>query len=198
MTADDPRPGDDPRPMFLRTADQARRAADEVRVEQLAQPTPCTELDVRALLGHLLTVFRRTSTVMTGGQALDVPQVTTGVADDGWPAAFQEARAELADAVADAAVLDTTYTFPFGSVPGFAALRMFTCELGVHTWDLVKATNQHLPLDPEVGVAALAAAHQGIPAEPRESMPFAPVVPVPDDADVYDRLVAWTGRNPYA
>lgn len=189
---------DDPRPIFLRAADQARRVADGVRVDQLDQPTPCSEYDVRALLGHVLTVFRRPSTVMTGGDALDVPQVTTDVADDGWPTAFSGARARLGDALADAAVLDTTYTFPFGTVPGFAALRMFTCELGTHTWDLVKATNQQLVLDPEVGAAALAAAHQGIPAEPRDSMPFASMVPVADDADVYDRLVAWTGRDPYA
>lgn len=189
---------DDTRPMFFRAADQARAAVGEVRAEQLTEPTPCSEYDVRALLGHMLTVFRRVSTVLTGGQAQDVPQVTTGIADASWSDAFREARAQLGDVLADGAVLDTTYAFPFGTVPGFVALRNFTLELSVHTWDLVKATKQQAALDPEIGAAALAAARQGLPAEPRDNLPFAPVVPVPDDADVYDQLVAWTGRDPYA
>ncbi|MGH3098841.1 MAG: TIGR03086 family metal-binding protein [Streptosporangiales bacterium] len=189
---------DDPRPMFFRTADQVGRAIAEVGAEQLDQPTPCQEYDVRALLGHLLSVYRRVSTVMAGGEARDVPQVTTGVADDGWQDAFADARTRLADTLADATVLDTPYTFPFGTLPGSAALRAFTFELGVHTWDLVKATNQEAALDPEVGAAALAAARQGLPAEPRDGLPFAAVVRVPDDADVYDQLAGWAGRNPHA
>ncbi|GAA1511493.1 hypothetical protein [Nocardioides humi] len=36
-----------------------------------------------------------------------------------------------------------------------------------------------------------------MPAEPRGGeIPFGPVVPVADDAPAYDRLVAWTGRDP--
>lgn len=188
---------DDTRPMFFRAADQVQRVVAEVGAEQLTQPTPCPEYDVDALLGHVLSVFRRVSTVMSGGQARDVPQVITGIAADGWQEAVQQARKDVGDVLADAAVLDAMYTFPFGTLPGSAALRGFVFELGVHTWDLATATNQNTPLDPEIGAAALEAARQGLPAEPRDGLPFAAVVPVPDDADVYEQLAGWAGRNPY-
>ena len=189
---------DDPRPMFFRSADQIQGLVAGVRAEQLTQPTPCQEYDVQALLGHILYVFRRVTTVMAGGQASDVPHVTTGIAADGWHDAFTDARSRLEDTLADAAVLDTTYTFPFGTLPGSAALGGFVFELGVHTWDLVAATGQQVELDPEIGATALATARQALPAEPRDSLPFDAVVPVPEDADVYDQLAGWAGRDPYA
>lgn len=188
---------DDPRPLFFRAADQVQRAVSGVRATQLAQPTPCAEFDVRALLGHLLSVFRRVGWVAGGGDGSEVPHVTTGIGDDDWPGAFLEARARLEQNLADDAVLDTMLTFPFGTMPGAAALRMFTGELAMHGWDLVTATGQSMPLDPDLGMFAFAAAREGIPAEPRGGdMPFAPVVSVSDDADVYDQLAGWLGRDP--
>jgi hypothetical protein len=70
-----------------------------------------------------------------------------------------------------------------------------SAELGVHTWDLLRATGRPLPLDDEVAERGLAFMQQGMTEENRGDA-FAPAVSVPDDASAYDRLVAFAGRDP--
>lgn len=67
----------------------------------------------------------------------------------------------------------------------------------MHGWDLATATGQTAELNPDLGGVALDSARRFVPAEPRGGhVPFGPVVPVPDDADVYTRLAGWLGRRP--
>ena len=76
-------------------------------------------------------------------------------------------------------------------------LAQFTGEIVVHTWGLATATGQWGEWQPEVLELAFESYEQGLPAEGREQFPvFKPVVPVPDDASLIDRIVAWTGRQP--
>jgi hypothetical protein len=52
-------------------------------------------------------------------------------------------------------------------------------------------------LNDALATAALPAYMEKVPAEPRgPEIPFGPVVEVGDDATPYERLVAWTGRDP--
>jgi uncharacterized protein (TIGR03086 family) len=85
---------------------------------------------------------------------------------------------------------------PFGTLPGAAALAMYTGEITTHTWDLAVATGRPPVWDDDVVSGALAAVGRGLPAERGPGIPFAPPVPVPDDAPVIDRLLAWQGRDP--
>ena len=56
----------DPRPLQARAVENARGAVAAVRPEQLTLPTPCTEFDVRALLGHIVAVLHRVAAVGRG------------------------------------------------------------------------------------------------------------------------------------
>ena len=49
----------DPRSLFAGAVAAAGMAITAVTPEQLTLPTPCTDFDVRALLGHLLVVLDR-------------------------------------------------------------------------------------------------------------------------------------------
>lgn len=189
--------GTDPRPMFHRAVDQAEQVISTVRPDQLAGTTPCADFDVRTLLGHLVAGLRRLDTVGSGGAALDVPRVISGIPDDGWAEAYRDAHAATRRTWANDDVLDRTLSMPFGEAPGRGVLGVFTFETAVHSWDLASAIGYAEPLDADVGDAALAAARARVPAEPRGGpVPFAPVVPVPDDAGVYERLAGWLGRVP--
>src|SRR5215207_9639280 len=97
---------DDPRPLFHRAADQAQRLIAGTTPDQLNGPTPCAEYDVRSLLGHMVTGFRRIAHVAAGGNALDIPTVTQDVEPSGWAQAVADARAKLDAVWADDAVLD--------------------------------------------------------------------------------------------
>lgn len=196
MTADS-QAAIDPRPIFFRAADQAERVVGAVRTDQLGEPTPCAEYDVRTLLGHFVSVLRRIDTVGRGGHPFDVPQVTTDLPDERVAEAFRDARAAVEKTWSDDAVLDAVLTLPWGEMPGRFALQGYVTEVATHTWDLATATGDPSTLDPEIAEAALVPARAMLPAEPRGGeVPFGPVVDVPDDASAYDRLVAWFGRTP--
>jgi uncharacterized protein (TIGR03086 family) len=190
------RPTTDPRPDFFSAAATAYDAVAAVSPDQLDGPTPCAEFDVRALLGHLVAVFRRVTSIAAGIPAIGHAPLVTGVPDDGWADAARAAVRDMECAWADPAVLGLEMQLPFGTVPGAAALAMYTGEVSTHTWDLAVATGQSPAWDDEVLAGAVAAVHRKLPAERGPGIPFGAPVPVPDDAPLIDRLVAWQGRNP--
>jgi uncharacterized protein (TIGR03086 family) len=94
-------------------------------------------------------------------------------------------------------VLDRVCRVPWGTVSGAVAVNSYARELATHSWDLAKATDRLEMLDDSIATYLLPMTKQYLPAEPRGGqIPFAPVVPVADDAAPYDQLVAWQGRRP--
>jgi uncharacterized protein (TIGR03086 family) len=187
----------DPRPAFFAAVRTACDTVAEVPPGRLSEPTPCSEYDVRALLGHLVAVFHRVTSLAAGAPAVGHAPLVTDVPDDGWDAAARAAVGELEEAWADPAVLQREMVLPFGTLPGAAALASYTGEIITHTWDLAVSTAQSPDWDDEVVSGALAAIRSKLPAATRPpGVPFADAVPVPADAPLMDRLVAWQGRDP--
>ncbi|MQA05593.1 MAG: TIGR03086 family protein [Streptosporangiales bacterium] len=180
----------------MRAVAQTEDVIASVDEEQLDEPTPCAEFDVRTLLGHLVSVIRRVDVVGSGGSAFDVPPVAADVTDDAWLTAFQRARAAMEETWSDEAVLDQVLVLPFGEMPGRAALDGYSMEFTAHGWDLAKAVGAVDRLDPQLAEAVLPKAHRMLAAEGREQLPFDPVVEVPAGAGPYDQLVGWMGRQP--
>ncbi|WP_055493595.1 TIGR03086 family metal-binding protein [Streptomyces sp. TP-A0356] len=187
----------DPRPLYTRAADQAAALVRTVRPEQLAGPTPCDGFDVRTLLSHLVGGARRIAVVGAGGDGLAVHPFVDGVADDGWPTAYDEARAEAERAWAEDARLAAPVRVPWGEVPGRNALSGYVMESVTHTWDLWEALGRPAQLDPELAEFALSVAQVLLPEPERgDEVPFASALPAPEGAGAYVRLAAWLGREP--
>ena len=184
-----------------------------VRPDQLGDPTPCTKYDVRTLVGHLVAVLQRVAVVGAGGDPFTSPEFVTGVADDGWVAAYGAFAADIERVWSDDAVLGRLCTLPWAQLPGFITLSIYVNEVTVHTWDLATATGQHPAWDASVLSLVMAAMQQGLPAAGRkesfaaakaeipvehrtEGDPFDEAVEVAADAPLIDRLVAWNGRRP--
>ena len=190
-------PPADPREALFSAVDQAVAVVGLLRPDRLAGPTPCAEYDVRHLTGHLVAVLRRIGYVAGGGHAYDVPSIVLDLPDDGWLTAAEANAAGLRSAWADGAVLDRVLRLPCGEVPGRVAALAYVQELTTHAWDLATALGRADVLDPALAELALVAAQRFLPAEPRGGpVPFGPPLPVAADAPVYDRLVAWLGRDP--
>ena len=185
----------DPRPRYRAATEWVVGLAAGVRPDQLTAPTPCPEFDVRTLLGHLVTTARRARAVGDGRPPLDVPVVTTGVADADWASTYaMDAKHALA-AWSDER-LTAQVEVPWGTVPGRAAVWAYVNETLVHGWDLAVATGQPAEADPAVAQAALVAAQRAIPAEPRGGpVPFAAPVPPAPNAGPTERLANWSGRS---
>jgi uncharacterized protein (TIGR03086 family) len=82
------------------------------------------------------------------------------------------------------------------TLPGAVAGAVAADELVVHGWDLARATGQEyepdeVALRAAYGFLVAAAANSG----PGEGV-FGPVVPVPDDAPLLDRVIGLSGRDP--
>ncbi|WP_154792281.1 TIGR03086 family metal-binding protein [Occultella kanbiaonis] len=185
----------DPRPLLARVLDQTGALIADTDESQSSLPTPCAEFDVGALVGHLQGVVRRIGVVLAGRPFFEAP---SHVDSTDWAADWADGRAGTDAVLADDESLTRAVTVPWGQVPGAAAIGSYVGELAVHSWDLAAATDRTDALDGELAVIALAAYQQMLPAEPRGGqIPFAAPVPVPDGADAYARLVAWTGRDPY-
>ncbi|GAA0908767.1 TIGR03086 family metal-binding protein [Pseudonocardia zijingensis] len=168
-----------------------------VRPEQLDLPTPCAELDVRALLAHLVATGHRAAAVGRGEDPSSVPWSAPQAPGDDWGSAYVTAiDAARAAWRGSTDKLDRTVRAPFGEVPGRAALTAYTSETLVHGWDLAVATGQPEEADPAVVAPILAAMERFLPAEPRGGpVPFAAPVPPRAEAGPTERLAHWCGRS---
>jgi uncharacterized protein (TIGR03086 family) len=189
---------DDPRPALLRAADQiAGLVEPDLRLDA---PTPCEGWTVEDLLAHLVTVHRRVAHVGRGGHPFDLPHQLPQDDAAAYVAALADGRREVVDVWGpdgDAAVLDRDLTVPWGVVPGRVAGWGYVRELAVHAWDLASALGSTDTLDAGLAEDVVDHVRAALPAEPRGgAIPFGPVVPVPDDAGAYPRLVGWLGRDP--
>lgn len=201
---------DDPRAVFARAVALAGDTIAAVGPEALTRPTPCADMDVRALLGHLVVVLRRVAAVARNEDTTAWAPVATDVADDAWLGAWRAAAHEVQQAWTDDATLDAPIVLPWTTMTGRQALATYTNEVTVHTWDLARATGQSPRWDESVVAVAYdairaelpeaergprwAAAKQFMPAGFPWVDPFADATPVADDAPLVDRLAAWNGR----
>lgn len=198
----------DPRPVLDRAVATGASVVARVRPDQLDAPTPCTEMDVRAMLGHLVGVLDRIAALGRGDDPFAVTE--TLVADDAWSEAWTRSARRAAEAWRDDTVLERPMALPWIQGSGAEVLASYFSELTVHTWDLATATGQQPDWDDTVVTAALAA-RDILPAENRRALfeeisaamgldevaiPFAEAIPVAEDAPAIDRLVAWNGRDP--
>jgi uncharacterized protein (TIGR03086 family) len=108
-----------------------------------------------------------------------------------WRTRFAEQTERLVEAWSDPVALEGTSPatgMPQEMVGGLALL-----ELTVHGWDVARATGQEY--DPDEA-ALLAARDLLAPNEGRPDGLFGPIVPVPDDAPLLDRVIGLSGRDP--
>ncbi|MET9399118.1 TIGR03086 family metal-binding protein [Kitasatospora sp. NPDC002965] len=185
----------DPRPLYLLALGQLEKLIAEAGPETLDRPTPCTEYDLRTLLGHVVGGIHRFAYLGEGGRSEDVAAMTGDLADDAWPAALDRARTRATAAWAEDARLDRSTAAPWGEVPGRAAVGGYILETVTHSWDISRALGSTVPLDERLAETALAIAEAVLPTGPREGAPFGPDLPAPADADPYTRLAAFLGRE---
>jgi uncharacterized protein (TIGR03086 family) len=189
--------------MTTTTPDLAPQAAEVARLvalvrdEQLTDPTPCADTSVAALLDHLhgLAIGMRMAAEKTPTGSPPTASADALPADwreripmelDSLVASWQRPSAWEGMTVAGGVDLP-------GAVMGVVALT----EVLVHGWDLAVAIGAPYAVDDASAQRCLAHAvwfAEALP-EGRNSI-YGPVVPVPEEAPVLDRLLGATGRDP--
>lgn len=157
-----------------------------IEPDQLTNPTPCTEFDVRELVHHLL---HWGPSLEGAGRKENVPPSDVDTED--WRDAL---LAQLTRTV-DAWTPPSAWEGDTHMGPARVIGEMIVGEFVTHAWDLARATGQPLDLPEEL----LAYAYDGIAAgadQAREMGIYGPEVPVAADAPLFDRLLGVTGRDP--
>ena len=182
----------------------ARRMADLVAGvpdELLDAPTPNPEYT----LGDLVEHVGGAASAFTGAAAKDLGDATSqgpsGDASrlsDDWRTRIPRDLAALADAWRDPDAWTGMTKAGGVDLPGEVAGLVALDELVIHGWDIARATGQAY----EVDVGSLEAVHGFVAQFSEPGMEearaglFGPVVEVPEEAPLLDRVIGLTGRDP--
>lgn len=162
-----------------------------VRPDQLGDPTPCPEYDVRTLLDHIVGWLR---SFAAGTNEREVTDDPTSFTTDDYAGAFTAAADDLVAGWRTHGV-ERNVTFASREMPGPVVLGMTLMEYVTHGCDLAIATGQEVPFSDEELETALGHARKNLPDGARGDF-FGPPVPVADDAPLLDRYLAYLGRQP--
>jgi uncharacterized protein (TIGR03086 family) len=160
---------------------------------QWPDPTPCTELNVREVLNHLVSG----NLLFAALARKDPPPDRTAdhLGDDPL-GAFQRTGRELREAFSSPGALEAVYTAPFGTGPGVVLVHVRIGELLAHGWDLARATGQPADFPADLAEQSLAGLRRQLSSRPEgPGAPFGPEVAVPGDASAIDRLAGFLGRT---
>ncbi|SDE71029.1 TIGR03086 family protein [Blastococcus fimeti] len=177
-------------------ADELRRVAAAVDDAQLGNPTPCGPMTVAGLLDHLVGLtlaFRMAAEKVVPGGA---PQADAANLAADWRTRLPAQLDELVEAWRKPDAWEGMAEAGGVQMPGAAMAVVALDELVVHGWDLAVATGQEYRPDEESAQRCLEfAASFGADPEARAGL-YGPVVPVPENAPLLDRLLGQTGRDP--
>jgi uncharacterized protein (TIGR03086 family) len=176
-----------------RATEVAGKVVSGIKTDQLSEPTPCTELDVRGLLNHLVGGLEMLRDAASGGAPAMPDGQQFDEADPG--KTYDERRTKLLEAVRQPGVLDKGWKMPFGELPGKMMAGIAFMEHLTHAWDLAKATGQDTTLPADLVKECTDVV---TPMDAMLRMPgvCGPAVEVPDDASDQDKLIAFMGRQP--
>ncbi len=182
---------EDPRELHRRAGAMAEGVIARIAPERLADPTPCTEWDVRGVINHMVGGNLRFAAQLTGEPG---PERGDDVLGDDPLTAFRDSMHRLCAAFDRDGLLEETVQTPFGPGPGAMLVTMRASDLTVHSWDLAAATGQPRDLDPDL-IGFVDAAFRVRPIPRGGDSPFGAAQPISDDAPAADRLAAFVGRT---
>lgn len=195
-------PYPDCRTTLLESYENAAVILSGVTAEQVTLRTPCPDYDVSGLIDHMVEAACRAA-ALGRGLAPPAGDDSPHVELDDALAQLRRAAKEAAQAWGDDSRLSSSFTMPWGEeYSGAALVNMYLTELAAHAWDLAVATGQIDRLDPSLAVPALDGARAMIKPEYRDMVapgsPFGAEIPPPPDANDWERLAAFMGRDPRA
>lgn len=181
-----------------------RRMADliaGVGDEMLDRPTPCPVYTLGDLLDHVAgaaVAFTAAAKKDLGDTTSRPPSGDASRLGDDWRTRIRRDLELLAAAWRDPAAWSGMTEAGGVQLPGEVAGLVVLDEMVVHGWDVARASGQAYECDPDLleVVHGFVAQLSGPGQEELRSQMFGPVVEVPDDAPLLDRVIGLSGRDP--
>jgi len=184
-------------PAARRMADLLSRIPDDL----LTGPTPCPKYTLGDLVEHvggLSLAFAAAAAKETDDIAAQAPAPDAERLGDDWRTRIPRDLAALAEAWRNPQAWTGMTKAGGVDLPGDIAGLVALDELVIHGWDVARASGQ--PYDPDEQtletVHGFVSQFSGPGQEEARAGLFGPVVVVPDDAPLLDRVIGLTGRDP--
>jgi uncharacterized protein (TIGR03086 family) len=189
------------RPDFGNATGQLARLLDGITDDQLTAPTPCEKYVLGDLIDHvggLCVAFAAAAAKDLGEKTSRAPSGDAGRLGGGWRASIPWQLTALAAAWRDPAAWAGMTQVGGIDLPAEVAATVALNELTVHGWDIARASGQPFDGDPAAVEAAIqfAAAMSAPDQQAGRAAIFGPVVDVPADATLLNRLIGLSGRDP--
>ena len=186
--------GSDLQELYRRACERFGEHVHAVKDDQWAGPTPCTEWDVRALVGHLITEVAWVPPLVGGRSVAEVGDELSGdLTGDDPVASWDRYAPPSIEVVAEPGAMERTVRLTRRELPASEyATEVFT-DLLIHGWDLARAIGADETLDPE-SVEVVYEAMKPHEAELKASGVFGEMIVPPDGADRQTELLAVFGR----
>jgi uncharacterized protein (TIGR03086 family) len=161
------------------------------------QTTPCADWDLRTLLNHTILWTSYSAERRAYGESVAEDLMSKDfTADPGYAEAYQAQIAKAVAAWSDPEAWTRELGVMGNTTPAGDVAAMLIMEMVLHGWDVARATGQDYQCDETLAQAVLATVEaQGDMF--RQYQGFAAVVPVPDDAATFDRVLGLSGRDPH-
>jgi uncharacterized protein (TIGR03086 family) len=182
---------------YRRRADLFEQTVRAVDPDAWDNQSPCTDWRARDVVGHVVEMHGFMLRPLTRGLS-PAPSI-----EDDPLGAFLAARADIETVLDNFAIAGIETDTPMGNVTIEQHVDgVVSTDLIIHRWDLARGTGQDDTIDPDELPGMWAGAQQ-IPEQMRTPgafgpgiVVFGPLVVVPDDAPLQDRLLGLLGRNP--
>ncbi|MFE6822712.1 TIGR03086 family metal-binding protein [Streptomyces sp. NPDC057690] len=177
-------------------AAEASRVARGVPAARLNDPTHCPGWDVRTLVDHwVLYTSHGLEHRALRKQLPDDLVARDFTADPQWAEAYADQLERAVGAWAEPAVWEGEVDLGTAAMPAAEIAAMIVKEMAVHGWDVAASTGQefHISDDAARFVLDVVERHGDLY---RRYDGFAAVVPVAEDAPVFERALAASGRDP--
>jgi uncharacterized protein (TIGR03086 family) len=177
--------------------DRMRQLVNSISDDQLDAPTPCPKSTVGDLVDHVGSLtLAFTGAARKDDTARNEPPPAPSAAnlEPGWRERIDRDLGALAQAWSDPAAWDGVSKAGGIEMPAEVCGIVALDELVLHGWDLAVASGQ--PYDPSQPDVEAATSFVSSFDVPRDGSLFGPIVPVPDDAPAFDRLLGLAGRDP--
>jgi uncharacterized protein (TIGR03086 family) len=169
--------------------------------ERLAGPTPCPAYTLGDLVDHvggLTLAFTAAAAKTFGDASAQGPSGDASRLGDDWRARIRRDLVALAEAWRDPGAWSGMTQAGGLELPGEVAGLITLDELVIHGWDVARASGQAYDPDPQSleAVHGFVAQFSGPGQEAARAGLFGPVVEVPENAPLLDRVIGLAGRDP--
>ena len=184
----------DSKELFKKAVDESWGCVQSVHANDLPDPTPCSEWDLRALLNHMVNELLWVPELLAGKTIAEVGNSLDGdLLGEDAPGAWRKAADKAIKAV-EAADPDMTVHLSYGDATAGHYITEIGADVLIHGWDAGQAIHCSQVFEPEVAQAAydqLAPNIQGY----RDAGLVGPAIEVSEDAPIQTRLLALAGRK---